>query len=162
MNVQQHHINIAYECCICFDNMDDFIMLTCCSRNIIHKKCLFITFLNFSYFPFERTMPCPLCRGSLNITDYFSLNDILILFSNLDMLSRKLHLNRVQIIIKQFYLNSEMEYIIPSRIEVDDTTSLIRIVSFQLYLKKYIVNFILLSLTIACIILSIQLLVVKH
>jgi hypothetical protein len=82
MNLQHQlsvrtQVDITRECCICFDANDDFLILTCCNNNAIHRKCLFITFLNFPYFPFERTMPCPLCRGELYISEYFSLDDII-------------------------------------------------------------------------------------
>jgi len=136
------------ECCICLEENNEYILLECCNNNMIHSKCLFITFLHSSYIPFEKTMPCPLCRGLLDIKVYFSLNDIVKLFSSLDLLQRKLYLNKIQDIIEKFYVNSTVECIYPTLIDVDNTNATIKIISYSIYVTHYLIYTFILSFCI--------------
>lgn len=80
-------------CCICLDECildkynekNEYVKFKCCN-GLIHKRCLLMMFLNY----FEH---CCLCRSEINVTDYYTIQDI----------KQLLHINELKIYKKELY-----------------------------------------------------------
>lgn len=81
-------------CCICLDEciLDkynenlEYVNFKCCN-GLIHKRCLLFLFLNY----FEQ---CCLCRSEINVTDYYTIQDI----------KKLLHVNEIKMYRKEIYI----------------------------------------------------------
>lgn len=119
-------INIlSQECFICFDEIHDddntsditdrteihksneqYIELQCCHSSNIHKLCLFKIFLSF-YNKHDSVVSCPLCRTTLSPIDYFTLEDILVNFSKLDIVMREKYIQNINLLLISNYLKED-------------------------------------------------------
>lgn len=97
------------ECFVCFDSSNnEYIKLTCCSRNNIHKKCLLNIFIHFINIQ-SSVITCPLCRQNICIKDYFTLDDAITLFSNNENTFKIEFLNKFNEIITYNYMEPDPE-----------------------------------------------------
>lgn len=91
---------------------DNYIKLDCCNASNIHKLCLFKIFLVFYKFP-HSDVTCPLCRTSLDIKNYFNLEDVLLLFSKVDEATRSKHIRNINIILVNYLGSDELNQDLP-------------------------------------------------
>jgi hypothetical protein len=134
------------ECFLCFDTLDcNFIELKCCNkRSIIHSKCLFQIFLN--YIPIQTDkIPCPLCRQEMSIKEYFTLDESINAFSNLNEETKKKFFSKFNNIISYNYIDSNHV------LQTDEATSTITVRDTSI-LKKYLFTFISLVILILVVI----------
>lgn len=86
----------------------NYVKLNCCNSSNIHKLCLFKIFLTF-YKHQNSDIMCPLCRTTLDIKDYFNLEEILLLFSKFDENTRSKYIRNINIILLTNYFNDESQ-----------------------------------------------------
>ena len=97
------------------DNKKDdanYIKLDCCNASNIHKLCLFKIFLVFYKHP-QSDVTCPLCRTSLDITNYFNLEDVLLCFSKVDEVTRSKHIRNINLILLNYLGSDELIQDVP-------------------------------------------------
>lgn len=132
-------INILKEeCFLCFDASDShFIELKCCNnQNSIHSQCLFQIFLN--YLPIQSDkMPCPLCRQEISIKEYFTLDDSIEAFSNLNEQVKKKFFPKFNHVISYNYIDSNH-----TTLQTDETTSTTTVREKSI-LKRYLFTFVI-------------------
>jgi hypothetical protein len=125
------------ECFLCFDASDcHFIELKCChKKNSIHLQCLFQIFLNYLSIQNDK-MPCPLCRQEISIKEYFTLDDAIEAFSNLNEATKKKFFTKFNNVISHNYIESDHV------LQIDETTSTVTVREKSIF-KKYMFTFIL-------------------
>ena len=134
------------ECFLCFDSSNcHFIELKCCHKQTsIHSQCLFQIFLN--YLPMQSdTMPCPLCRQEISIKDYFTLDDSIEAFSNLNEQVKKKFFPKFNHVISYNYIESN------HTTQIDETTSTVTVRGKSI-LKRYLFTFVVFVLLILAVI----------
>jgi hypothetical protein len=130
------------ECFICLNSHSKYITLKCCNKSNINDICLFNVFIHYMNTHNEY-IPCPLCRQYILIKDYFSLEDCIILFSNLNDNNKQAYFQKFHKILLDNYI--KFYHIL----EIDETNSNINILSnitYILYTSILLIVFILLMI----------------